>query len=1251
VKRWLARSVPLMAAVTLSSCMAQPAKSPAAGAKTDLVSPFSSASEADQTRDSEDALKAYLSLLDTAVDAPGAPHALAAILASVSALTSRNVGGIERVGGHLALAYRHPGAMKTVLAGLAKAYDRADFSGPFARGAIARGAYALASYQGDAVAADLWRTRTGCAREATVIGPLEWPPITAIERATPVEAPTSKLGESYPGIAPFAARLRPTVVHADGCDIGLYESSVLDGVRAVVIDVAVPRSQKIGVVLESSSAAVVIVGGTVAMRRGFFLGGGRVQTIGSAQVDKGLVRIVARVASNGEDQQIALNCFAEDGSPLVARAPLPGQAATVHATSASETTLVSATITDAEQPMIASGLLALGDARSAEHLIEDRARSHGAAPIAALIYARAIDQAGDLPEVRAIERSRVAYETALSVWPASWEAVVGHAQLTARRRGTGEGRIEALGEIARARTAQRSLHPAVSAAEAAMAAEGGLFDIAERAFAEAQKAAPGTPLLAWLDTLVHDEVGTERERQACRTADTDRGSLMCLGAKAGRGDRRGALAEIARLRALRGSPSALRSHEIEQYLALDDREAVTRLFDAMPPAERTLSSIGLLAGRSPVEARTRLLGSILSASDSPGSVGPLLGALGQSPAADLEAEGAEIVAADRKTRVMSDAATAVLKHTERYLVGDGGLVHYVLYDLRRVSGTTDVEQGAQSAGAMIEGRDARRVLRRRIHKTDGRVLEPDLASYASQGHADLAQLEKGDYIEEIVEGWALPGASGQIVVDTPDLLPERTSVKDATIELRRAASLPLQLWAHGLLGKPAERLDGDQKVTVWKMHDQLPRSLEEGVPKMDRDVAVSFGTSSWTIIGRSIAEQIALLDDRDPFVARWARDAARSEKEAGGAANPPTRRDVIDRIAAAAGRAVKVANGSILSDSAAALSGGRQSTTARTILELGQGSRTWISQRALKELGFDAEIVVAESEPFSASPDFPAHFGRFDYPLLVVHVDGEDVWLDLDVRGPPLPAGHVSPELRGRFAMGANGTIRPVAGALAEDARDEVDIRVKLDDKGNAAGSFTILLRGRTAQALADALERVVGADRRDMLRNVVLGWLPWANVNDVALSSSEGSWQVSLRAVISIPGYAQQEGGAWVLPGLEPLHSVFPHGAVSTIGARFASRGSRQSALAIDDAIQYHVHRRVELSPSAALRASPASIEVKADYIQAARKSRIASGSLEEDFSLSIPTGTLDTARYKDFSADARRIDDAFLAATRVAR
>jgi hypothetical protein len=220
-----------------------------------------------------------------------------------------------------------------------------------------------------------------------------------------------------------------------------------------------------------------------------------------------------------------------------------------------------------------------------------------------------------------------------------------------------------------------------------------------------------------------------------------------------------------------------------------------------------------------------------------------------------------------------------------------------------------------------------------------------------------------------------------------------------------------------------------------------------------------------------------------------------------------------------------------------------------------------------------------------------------------------------------------------------------------DEARDEVDLRLKLDEKGNAKGTFTILLRGRTAQSLADALERVVGPDRSDMLRQVVLGWVPWANVDDVGLSSDEGSWQVSLRAAVTIPGYAQAEGASWVLPGFEPLHVGFPRPYVGTLGATFASQGARESALAIDSAFQYHVHRRLDLDPALKLAGALPAVDQKDDNLEAMRRGKLENGVLEEDFALSLSTGTLDTVTYGKLAENAHRVDDGFQAATRVAR
>ena len=41
--------------------------------------------------------------------------------------------------------------------------------------------------------------------------------------------------------------------------------------------------------------------------------------------------------------------------------------------------------------------------------------------------------------------------------------------------------------------------------------------------------------------------------------------------------------------------------------------------------------------------------------------------------------------------------------------------------------------------------------------------------------------------------------------------------------------------------------------------------------------------------------------------------------------------------------------------------------------------------------------------------------------LTLTRVGEAPVWIDADVAGPPLPAGRVSPELRGRLTLGVDG--------------------------------------------------------------------------------------------------------------------------------------------------------------------------------------------------------------------------------------
>jgi hypothetical protein len=203
------------------------------------------------------------------------------------------------------------------------------------------------------------------------------------------------------------------------------------------------------------------------------------------------------------------------------------------------------------------------------------------------------------------------------------------------------------------------------------------------------------------------------------------------------------------------------------------------------------------------------------------------------------------------------------------------------------------------------------------------------------------------------------------------------------------------------------------------------------------------------------------------------------------------------------------------------------------------------------------------------------------------------------------------------------------------------------------------VLQGRDAQQLAEALVKAVGAERQRALRDVVLAWLPWANVEEVQLSSSEGSWQVSLRADVSIDGYAQLEGAkTWLLPGLDTMHSSSPHARVSSLGATFATRAGRESALALSRAVQYHVHRRVELPPGAKVSRMPGPLDLKAKLVEASRRFGVTGAAhgdkgepmaIEDDFVLGVATGTIAASDYDAFVGVAHAADDGFLASTRV--
>jgi hypothetical protein len=1250
----LAKSTLAVLALTFAACGGnQHAKAP--GSLADLSTPLAAAFREEAVGDPAKAIDLYIKALAIAAASPENPSSVAIASAALDALVHHDVLAFSDITSSSALVDRvDPAVLKknggTVEERLAKVAR--DAEGPFVPSLIANARLVLAERRGDAKAASDLRAQTGCAREAALIGPVAWMNVSGAAEPALLDKP-GPMPSEVPGPGPFTPRLRPMKVSAFGCRLPLYAETSAQGVREVAVDVDVPKAGFIGVGLRSSAVAVMHIGGQATLERPHGAGARSVPRYARVETSAGTLRLVVRVGMDQDFSSLEIGAWDEAGKPLHAHAPAPGSKASA-AVKRALPVITPDPRTDAERVAVALGALSMNDARLAENLLSPQTARTDAPPELLLTYARAVRDARDLPAVKAQERARAAYDRVLEAWPGSWEAAIEHAVLAGARRGRAEANIEALSDLDATRAKTKTSQPALlDAFEAQTAGRERLYDRARIAF-DRIKSSPltNTLLLGDTDRIVFERTGRDLVAFDCGDKAGNRTSLACHHALTAAGDRDAAEKELERLRVLGGTPQLYLSLSSRSAIETGDLGRAQKLLDAMNPGDRPLSSLYAAKGKASVPELLRLA---TTARDAPAALPSLLRDAGDDPLAPFEGVAEKVVHDPNTGAALANAATAILAHRERYDVEPNGLVHFTMLDVRRVMGTTDVEANAQAAAPTLFGRDAVRVLRRRIFKKDGRVVLPDRTPNAAQSHADLSQLEAGDAVEAIYEGWGVPNETGSIGIDTPDLMPERTAVHDATIELAIPAGLQGSLWSHPILGKADEKTSsangGSKRVLTWRVKDRGVRRLESGVPKMDRNVGISFSTATWADVARGLRETLVSLEAVSPEVTNWAREAS---------AGRAVSRELVDKIVAASGQAVKEASGIILSDVDVGRAGGH-GMTARGILVTHEGSRTWLIVQALRELGIKTDVAVAENDPFSDSPSFPPHFGRFMHPLAIAHVPDpakpgsvNDVWIDADVPGPPLPAGRISPELRGRNALYPDGKIAPLPAAFGETERDEIDIRLVVDEKGDAKGTITVLLRGHTAQDLAEALVRLVGVERQRALRGIALGWVPFATVEKVELSSSEGSWQVAMRADLTAPAYAQLEGTkpetrSWVLPGMDPVHYVFPRPFVTTLSSTYASQAARESALAINHATQYHVRRRVELPAKARITRLPGPFEGKGPLMSASRKISVAGTSIEEDFTLDVTTGTIPQEKYEGFVTAAHHADDAFRASTRV--
>ncbi len=1120
-------------------------------------------------------------------------------------------------------------------------------SSPSARPVLARLATQL--YEEAGLQSDAERTRraTGCVQSATVAAPDSYRH-EAVQGGTELSRP----GASWPGRTKsvFGALEPDAVSRGLGCELSAAAASSAPGARSVAVDVVTRGASEVYVHVTGGAFAVHLGGSRIlSVRAGAQRERGH--TLAGAAVEGDVVRLVVRTVADEESSTLTLHVVDGEGAPLETKLVTAGSKADGRVTRVLASTMWKPEISSspAERAFAAHGLIARGHPKQASALVHGHAGA-GAAHAEIL----ALESATDLADSDRLDRQREALERLLVAWPNAWEAKLLLADNAGRRRGDAERAIASFRALGSA-WQSADAHPGLRAHAWTLARRARLFDVARQL--EPKLAPASTPFAREVRLSQREVPSIDLAREACASLRPTAVDLRCHVALANAGKTREAVSELERITMLRGAPRSDVHARLRLALALNDAAKVKALARDMTAGERTLAILFLAQDESRPPSQAALFDAAIR---SPDAIVALPALAARTNAADFVREFDEKARAavdkDRKSPASEGAPTLVLDHSERYTVEPGGLLHYWIGDVRRLSGTADVEANAEARRPSIYGQVTSSVRLRRILKKDGRTLLPDPTPMASQAHADLSQLEAGDYVLSVYEGFGLPGPTWNLGFDSPDLLPDRTAVLEASLEARWPATLAATVSLHPAWGTPVERTEGAVRSLSAHVSHAKVRKIGDHLPRSQRTVHLSFSTSTWREIARAMGDETARITAPDAEVSQFAVQAIATHKAT-------TIAKKVDVLTRAVGERITRGIGSNLADFSVSSAYGMTSETARSILTVREGSRSLVLRAALQSVGVRSEVVVAEQEPWSNGESYPPHPGRFVHPLLLVPAQGDlkaPLWIDADVPGAPLPAGRISPELHGRLAVHLpGGTIEKLPESAFQVGEDEVDIRMTLDESGNAKGEITILLRGRLAQELSAAFERVVGQERDRILRSLVSAWVAGATVDEAAYSDHDG---IAVRARFTAGAYAERlnttlsngktrmpsASKTFIVPGHVALH--FDRGGErSTLLERYGDSLAREGTLTVRDAVRYHVRRSIDMPVGFTLARGPGPLLVESPGLSASRSLQVTGSKLVDDVRLSLETQTIEGAQVGAFVDTLRKVDEGLLASERI--
>jgi hypothetical protein len=1172
-------------------------------------------------RRAADGLTEAAELLAAANAAPGEPVALVAL---------------RRLS---ELADESPALSRAVEAGLAGPLAAGRFRGLAAyRARVAR--IVAAESRGDLERVAALRAENGAVRAWTLAGPFGRR--RALDFVATWPAESGVLPVSVP--APWAGAPRPTrTLPAPDGSVGLEGEPGGADVFVLAADVTFARGGRYLVSLGTALSARVTIDGVLVHERRDFAGWLPTVVHVPVSVERGVHRVVVKVARTGDRASLHLAFAREDGAasdataaPVRPGSPPPAAArpevgAPVHGARA----LAAALATDAGAPGAAllAGLDAAGfDREGAKALLAEAA---AALPRSAAVkWARALVVATDptLDVQVATARAEAGLREALALDPGHDAARIALAALLRHA-----GRLEEADELlsaAPARSARAPSGPAAGAAPADAAAirggreaslalararlaeARGLLEVAEAQVAEAIAGGAGCRALELGRDLAQRRRAIAVEDERIRAAAECRDGRERLAEHLRRrGDLAGAVQALAPVVATRPwavepaiALAGLHAAAGDLPRAVQVLEAARAVWPRSARLEKRLAD-ALELGGDPRAARAARERALL---DDGGDLGlrRRLALEDGGEVVDAWAEDAtSILRAYQAARRTDDTSAALVLDAAEVEYHPGGAYTERTHQVIHVLDPQGVEQYGE-----ISLPPGAEVLVARTLKPDGRSVQPERVARDGKGTISLAGLEPGDYVE--VE-WvrADRGLGATVAADPFFFRSEGSRLFLSRYVVAAPRGLGLVVDPHGV-GSVAVAAEGGHDVVRVEARDVPAHVREPGQPAMGEFMPhVQIG------LGGDRAEvQADLADVFAPLVrptTELRAFAAEIRRAAGPGATPAA-------LARAAWARV----------SRQILGAGEDSGTASEGLSRGRGSRLLVLQAVLSELGVRARVALARPYASDATPRrFPSH-SAWSYALLRIEAGGEVIWHDATHRLAPL--GTLPSNV-----LGAEAIVLPAPGeplevtrtperAPVEDRR-ELAVSIALQPDGGAVASGREQYFGASAAAAKTGIERLDATDRRQVIEGLLARSFRGLSLSEAEiLGEGDPDAPVTLRWKGTVGTLARPADGGLVLDA--PL-------LPARLAARFSQLATRATTLVI--AAAERSRQRVEIDVPEGFRvvaAPPATVE--GPYGSFTRTERVEGRRLVREERLELRRGRIPSDRYAEFTTFVAAVD-----------